>query len=225
MKRIGFLNLFVFFFFSIAALAVFSGGAVGASMEGKKIFLLSGCGDCHNVKGPPLSETLKTFAARKGPELWYAGSKFKEGFVERWLMDPRPIRTMKYNSLREKNPGNHPRLGPGEAAKVARYLMTLKSPDVRPSGIRPSINVLGRIVFIKKFACYGCHSVIVNGHAVGGISGPDLIGVPDRLNPDWIYAFLSDPRAFRPVSRMPVYKGLLSERDLRALSAYVAGLK
>ncbi|GMR04442.1 MAG: hypothetical protein BMS9Abin23_0340 [Thermodesulfobacteriota bacterium] len=211
--------------FLLAGFFSFPGLAGASPVAGKKIFFARGCAGCHNVKGLPAGETIKTFSRRKGPELWYSGSKFRDGFIERWLKDPRPLRPLKYNSLKEKNRAGHVRLSAGEAREVAGYLMSLKSTGVKAAGIRPGVDVNGRIVFIKKFACYSCHRVRVRGKAVGGVSGPDLIGVDERLNPDWIFAFLADPRAFRPVSRMPVYKGLMSEKDLRALSSYVAGLR
>jgi len=109
---------------------------------------------------------------------------------------------------------------------VAMWLMTLKADElVRPAGILPAVNVRGRIVFIKKFACYGCHQVSVRGTLAGGLSGPSFAGVSKRLNPDWIYAFLTNPRAFAPVSRMPVYAGLAKKTEMKALASYVAGLK
>jgi len=85
--------------------------------------------------------------------------------------------------------------------------------------------VRGRIVFIKKFACYGCHLVKVRGTLAGGLSGPSFEGTRHRLNPDWIYAFLTNQRAFEPVGRMPVFSGLATDAQMRALAAYVAGLE
>jgi len=146
--------------------------------------------------------------------------------LPRWLADPQPIRPLAYNSLTKKNETGHPRLGKSEAEAVASWLMTLRANDlVRPVGVRPAVNVRGRIVFIKKFACYGCHLVKVRGTLAGGLSGPSFEGVKNRLNPEWIYAFLTNQRAFAPVSRMPVYKGLASASEMKALASYTAGLE
>ncbi len=196
------------------------------SKRGGEIFRSRGCGACHSLKRRGTALTRRAFLAEKGPALWYAGSKFREGWLGKWLASPRPIRPLAYNSLKKKNTGRHPRLAPGEAAAVASYLMGLKAPDlVRPVGIRPGVNVRGRVVFIKRFACYGCHLVKVRRTIAGGLSGPSLVGARERLNPEWIYAFLTNQRAFEPVGRMPVYAGLTSDSKMKALAAYVAGLE
>jgi len=207
-----------FFFFFPAAF-----GQVG---PGEQTFKAKGCGYCHRVARPGGVITRSAFLAQKGPALWYAGTKFKDGFLASWLVAPKPIRPLAYNSLTEKNRGNHPRLTPFEAKTVASWLMTLKSENpVTPAGIRPGVNVRGRIVFIKKFACYGCHLVKVRGSLAGGLSGPSFEGTRERLNAEWIYAFLTNQRAFAPVSRMPVYEGLATDAEIKALAAYVAGLE
>ena len=48
------------------------------------------------------------------------------------------------------------------------------------------------------------------------------VGAGDRLNPDWIYAYLLKPDVFKPVKMMPVFVGLLSEKDMQNVSAFVA---
>ncbi|MFQ5735365.1 MAG: c-type cytochrome [Thermodesulfobacteriota bacterium] len=191
---------------------------------GKKVFEARRCGSCHQTEGPAREKTIADQLAKKGPELWYVGNKLKRGFLASWLADPRPIRPLKYNSLTERNPGDHPRLSVQEAASVTDYLMTLTSRDVRPSGVRARVNPRGRVIFIKKLACYGCHSVRVRGKIAGGLSGPTFVGASSRLNPDWVYAFLVNPKVFKPVKDMPVYAGILKSSEMKALAAYVCAL-
>lgn len=61
-------------------------------------------------------------------------------------------------------------------------------------------------------------------HAMGRYRiGPDLHFVGDRHDdPDWYVAFLTDPTRENPHSMMPAYSHL-SQDDLRALGAYLAG--
>ncbi|MFQ5427466.1 MAG: c-type cytochrome [Thermodesulfobacteriota bacterium] len=193
---------------------------------GARAFVSRECAACHRVARPEAALTRSAFLAQKGPDLWYAGSKFKEGFLASWLAEPAPIRPLEYNSLTEKNRAEHPRLKAAEARAVASYLMGLKATDlVAPVGIRPGANVRGRVVFSKKFSCYGCHLVGVRDGSVGGLSGPSLEHTRDRLNPDWIYALLTNQRAFLPVSRMPLYDGLASDSDMKAMASYVAAFE
>jgi len=62
------------------------------------------------------------------------------------------------------------------------------------------------------------------GKMVGGFTGPTFAGASERLNPDWVYAYLRDPKAFKPVKMMPVYSGILNEAELKALASYVSSL-
>jgi len=172
--------------------------------EGKKLFEAKKCATCHQVEGPAREKTIADQLVKKAPELWYAGSKFRDGFLAAWLANPRPIRPLKYYSLTEPNASDHPVLS---AAK--------------PSGVRARVNPRGRIIFIKKQACYGCHTVLNRGKVVGGLSGPTLIGASARLNPDWVYAFLSNPKVFKPVKDMPNYVGILTNAEFKALAGYV----
>lgn len=197
---------------------------IAGAPEGEKIFIEKKCASCHQTEGPAREKTLADQLRKKAPELWYAGSKFRPGFLEGWLANPEPIRPMKYYSLTEKNPGDHPRLNPGEAKEVASYLMGLTSGAVKNTGIVPRPQSLGRRTFIKEFACYGCHQVFSRGNLVGGLTGPRLAGASERLNPDWIYAFLKTPDVFKPVKDMPDYKGYIDEREMKALAAYISSL-
>lgn len=216
---------FLFILFMVFSFS-FAPPARASESAGSKIFTAKGCGACHNVIRPEKALSRSDVLAKKGPDLWYAGSKFKEGFLASWLADPQPIRPLSYNSLTEKNSGGHPRLEAVKAESVASYLMSLRAETlVSPVGIRPGVNVRGRIVFIKKFACYGCHLVNVRGSTAGGLSGPSLVGTRERLNPQWLYALLTNQDAFTPVSRMPIYEGLATEAEMKALAAYTAGLK
>lgn len=207
-----------------AALFVATDAQAGVP-EGKRAFEAGKCASCHQVSGPAAEKTIKDQLAKKGPELWYAGSKFKAGFLERWLADPEPIRPLAYNSITERNRGGHPRLSGQEASDVAAYLMSLKSADVKPLGIRALDNPRGRIAFVRRYSCYGCHQVRTRGKTVGGYSGPSLADASERLNPDWIYAYLSRPAVFKPVKRMPVYSGIINDEEMKGLAAYVGSLR
>ena len=62
----------------------------------------------------------------------------------------------------------------------------------------------------------------MNGKATGGKSGPSLAGASKRLNPDWIYAYLANIKAFKPVRDMPDFASVLNKKDQMSLAAYVA---
>ncbi|OGQ54760.1 MAG: hypothetical protein A3J24_03985 [Deltaproteobacteria bacterium RIFCSPLOWO2_02_FULL_53_8] len=207
--------------FSIVCTAYAAAGVA----EGKRIFDGKKCGSCHQSTGPAKEKTIKDQFAKKGPELWYAGSKFKPGFIEAWLKSPKSIRPLQYNSITKKNAADHAKLSGSEATDVAAYLMSLTSADVKPSGIKAGDNPKGKRVFITKMGCYGCHQLSSKGSVVGGLSGPTFVGVSSRLNVDWVYAYLVNPQVFKPVRDMPNYVGLIDKQDMADLASYVAGLE
>ena len=194
--------------------------------KGKATFKAKKCGGaCHQTAGPANEKTFADQLKKKGPELWYAGSKFKKDFVSKWLQDPKPIRPMAYNSMTVKNKANHPKLSAGDAANVTDYLMTLTSKDVEVGAVKAKKNIQGKLMFQKKQACQACHLFKKRKKIVGGLVAPSLVGAKERLQPDWVYAYLLKPKVFKPVKRMPVYNGIISEPDMKNLAQYVGTLK
>ncbi len=176
----------------------------------------------------------------KGPTLWYAGNKFRPGFLAKWLAKPEPFRGVIYGTMkRGKFP--HPVLPEKEAAKVAAYLESLKDPEM-PVGVVPGWKKIprkvlrrARILLQKKQPCYSCHMVAIRKTVyrakieVGGHSAPHFKEAGRRLNADFIVAFLKKPERYNPNGRMPVYGEeaftKLSEKDFIALAAYIASFK
>ncbi len=218
-------NKKIFSFFAVFFLCfLFTGANDLYARDGAALFTQNKCNACHQVEGPATDKTIEDLLRRNGPELWYAGSKFRPGFLGKWLADPQPIRPMEYYSLTEPNKNDHPRLPSEEAKAVAAYLMTLTSGDVGGAGIVARKNIKGKKVFAKEFSCYGCHQMRSRGHIMGGLSGPSLAGARERLNPEWVYAYMVRPKVFKPVKDMPVYSGLVNDKKMRNLSEYVSNL-
>jgi cytochrome c2 len=75
-------------------LALVPGGARADAAAGGETFKGNGCTDCHYTDGPAKEKTIDDQLAKKGPELWYAGSKFQQEWLQAWLAKPEPIRPM-----------------------------------------------------------------------------------------------------------------------------------
>ncbi len=209
-----------------SALALMSLPAAGDPADGQKLFQAQDCGACHYTEGPAREKTIADQLAKKGPELWYAGSKFQKAWLEQWLQDPQPIRPLAYNTLTEPNTADHPKLAAADAATMTEFLMSLTSDAVKAGAVKPKKNPKGRLIFTKKMPCSGCHQFPAKkGKYGGGKSGPSLVGAGKRLNPDWIYAYLKDTKVFKPVRMMPVFSGLLRDKDIKNVAAYVASFK
>jgi len=200
--------------------------AAPAWAGGDAVFKDKNCINCHYTTGPAQEKSIADQLAKKGPELWYAGSKFQKDWLVAWLQDPKPIRYMKYNSLTEKNTKDHPRLSAGDAAAVTDFLMGLTSDAVKAGVIKAKYNPKGKLIFIKKMPCAGCHKYPdKRGNIYGGLSGPSLVGATNRLNPDWIYAYMTNINTFKPFRDMPDVASYISGASMKKLAAYVASFK
>ncbi len=215
-------------------------GAETLIEQGKALFEKNGCASCHARTGPEARIPVPERNRIKGPALWYAGSKFKPGFLAGWIENPQPFRGVVFGTMkRGKYP--HPALPGEEANKVAAYLESLTDPEM-PTGMVPAWKKIprrvlrrARILFQKKQPCYSCHMVSIRKTVyrtrieVGGYSAPHFRAAGRRLNPDFIVAFLRKPHRYNPNGRMPVYGDKaftrLGAEDFVALAAYIASFK
>ncbi len=207
---------------TVCFLAVHATLVMADPAAGKAVFDKAGCSDCHYTEGPAREKTIEDQLAKKGPELWYAGSKFQRPWLETWLSDPKNIRLLKFNTLDDENPGGHAALSAADATPVADFLMSLTSAEVESGVIKPKSHPKGKLLFKKKMPCSGCHQYVDRKKVLGGLSGPSLVGAGERLNPDWILAYLKNPTVFKPVRAMPVFAGIMSPKDMEFVSSYVA---
>ena len=213
-------------FLGLYLLVIVTGTAWADAEAGKELFETNDCHLCHQTQGPATEKTIDDQLAKQGPELWYAGSKFQRPWLEAWLQDPQPIRPMKFNSVMEPNPGGHLALSAGQAGPVTDYLMNLTSGVVEAGAVKvKKKNLKGRLIFIKKMPCSGWHQFPTKKKFSGGMSGPSLVGAGGRLNPDWVLAYLRQPKVFKPVKMMPVFVGVLSDKDMKNVAAHVATFK
>jgi mono/diheme cytochrome c family protein len=79
---------------------------------------------------------------------------------------------------------------------------------------------LGKAVF-RSSGCARCHSI----DGQGGRMGPELTYVGRERSAQWIKDHVRNPQAHNPESRMPSYEGRMSDQNLQALGAFLAGLK
>ena len=109
---------------------------------------------------------------------------------------------------------------------MAVFRMSAMAEPVEAGVIKPKKNLKGRLIFIKRMPCSGCHqSPGRKGKITGGVSGPSLVGAGKRLNPDWIYAYLKTPSVFKPVKAMPIFAGILKDKDMKNVATHVANMK
>ena len=166
------------------------------------------CSACHRLS--------KVEKEKKGPDLFYAGNKYQDAWLEEYLQNPVTLRkTGTINNpdfLKEdlKNPQQHPILNKNDALNITQELMLMTLPGLSEEKINPLTKGLiakTKYEFERTFSCISCHqSLNLAGKPRGGISGPSLVNAGNRLKENWVANWLKNPKIFSNKSRMPVYK-------------------
>lgn len=218
--------------FFLSAMLLAAGPALGA--DGKAI-LQQQCAGCHDLTGPAPT-TLQGIWSRKGPDLFYAGNKYRRSWLEAWLQNPTRIRPagMYYgNHIKTAADGHdtvdastlsaHPKLSAADAKAVADALMTYKAKSslIKKGEYKPGTisMTFGDLMFDKFKGCIACHRTDPD---YGGLSGPEIYTAAKRLQDDYMISYMRNPQAWDPRIFMPARP--LSEEDLQKFVRYFHAL-
>jgi mono/diheme cytochrome c family protein len=82
----------------------------------------------------------------------------------------------------------------------------------------------GKILFERNFGCISCHRALnLVGKTRGGVSGASLVNSDLRLNPDWVFNWLKNPKKFFSKSGMPLYD--LKEETAVLVTKYILSIR
>ena len=192
------------------------------------------CVSCHELKGPA-AQTLTELWKRQGPDLFYAGSKYKAEWLTSWLQNPMRLRPAGYHYVNNIKPGKkwdvpdkaklkpHMKLNKDDAEAVTSALMVLKASDelIKKGDFKGgSISTsFGEMVFDKFNGCMSCHAIEPN---FGGSSGPEVHTAGKRLQADYMVSFIRDPQAWNPKTAMP--NKHTAEPNIQKLVQYINAL-
>ncbi|MEI9936336.1 MAG: cytochrome c [Pseudomonadota bacterium] len=197
--------------------------------------LTKNCFSCHEQistgKFPVSAAALARFrphvaSAREAPSLVALGARLQERWVVEYLLAPR--------DLRPKLTPSMPRLpiDPEEAAAIAAYLLASSTPPA-PLSTAPGSARRGRELMDQK-GCTSCHAFTGvppftlteepragTDAARAAALAPDLRFTRDRFRSDRLTAWLLDPQAIKPDTRMPNFD--LSRDEAADIAAYLLG--
>jgi len=173
------------------------------------------CASCHDLTGPAPT-TLEKIWQRKAPDLFYAGDKYEQAWVEAWLQNPKRIRPAGMFYMDHIKPGekrdmvddstltDHIKLSKADASAVAEALAA-KQPmnsliDAEKHDPAVSPGPLGEMMFDKFFGCMACHQI---EPGYGGLSGPEVYTAGSRLKPEYMLSYIRNPQAWDPKIWMP----------------------
>lgn len=130
------------------------------------------------------------------PTLTGVGAKLQTAAIDRTVRGQGAVRP--YMAVRMPNFG---------AAHAATFARLFTEADYRPPAedvTHFGRNTTGReIIGLEGLACIACHNL--KGRKSLGVPAIDLAHTPKRLRRDWFHAYLIDPGALRPGTRMPSF--------------------
>jgi len=172
--------------------------------RGRELLASSGCYACHAVRG---QNQFRSDA----PPLASIPAKTGGGALRRWLKNPREA------DPNARMPNFH--LAADEIEQLGAYLFGQNVPAdlaarIDAASAEPAGNPANGKKLFSESRCISCHTVEGKGNG----SAPELSHVASKVTRGWLLAFLRDPHAFNPRTRMPRYG--LDEIQTRDLVAY-----
>lgn len=197
--------------------------------RGRQLLTQYNCAGCHRLLDIERPAML-------GPDLTDIGSKVSPEWIYKWLKEPRTLSddagNMVVNGyvMQPRMPQFH--LDEKELTSLTAFLSSLHAAPALPYKFNPQVvaslenspDVVdqGEARFRQMF-CTTCHPVAVTRAGetklIGGDIGPELTKVGNKVNPDWLVAWLRNPQAYLPKSQMPRYEW--SEQDLYLVTRYI----
>jgi cytochrome c1 len=180
--------------------------------QGRTLLAREGCLHCHTVKLPD-GRTLK--ATDDPPSLSHIADKTTREWIFAWLKDPQAYAstaTMPNFKLTDDDTRDISAFLIANSTPLAGDTATLSAKASSDPAAGPSL-------YGESF-CASCHAVQnAAGNMVGGDVGPELTKVGNKVKPEWLQAWLRNPRAYDPETGMPHYR--FNDSQVATLSGFL----
>lgn len=182
--------------------------------QGRALLARQGCLHCHTVKLPDGS-TLK--ATDDPPSLSHIADKTSREWIFAWLKDPQ--------AYASTSTMPNFKLSDDDARDISAFLIANSSPlpgdTVNVPAKASADPAAGASLYGESF-CASCHAVQnAAGNIVGGDVGPELTRVGTKVKPEWLQAWLRNPRAYNPATGMPHYR--FNDGQVAMLAGFLQG--
>jgi mono/diheme cytochrome c family protein len=182
--------------------------------EGRELLARYGCVRCHTIRLPDGSMMAAT---DDPPPLTHIADKTTREWVYAWLKDPA--------SYASSATMPNFQLSDADARDISAFLMATSTPQpgdtlAVPASSKAPDPAAGASLYGESF-CASCHATQnAAGNLVGGNIGPELTRIGSKVKPEWLQAWLKDPRNYDAHTQMPHYRW--TDQELTALAGYVA---
>ena len=183
--------------------------------QGRHVLARYGCVRCHSAKLP---DGTAMIASDHPPPLVHIADKTTREWLFSWLKDPQAYAA-------STTMPNY-KLSDADASDISAYLIGSSTPqagDTSTAVVKPASDAdaaAGPTLYGESF-CASCHAVQnAAGNLVGGNLGPELTRIGNKAKPEWMLAWLENPRVYDPTTPMPHYR--FTPQQAAILSDYLA---
>lgn len=180
--------------------------------QGRHLLSRYGCVHCHTVKLPD-GKILKP--TDDPPSLDHIADKTTREWIYAWLKDPQA-----YASTTTMP---NFKLSDDDARDVSAFLIANSAPlpgDTTTLSAKASTDPAAGATLYGESFCASCHAVQnAAGNLVGGDVGPELTRVGNKVKPEWLQAWLRNPRSYDAETAMPHYR--FSDPQVATLSGFL----
>jgi cytochrome c1 len=180
--------------------------------QGRNLLAREGCVHCHTVKLPDGS-TMK--ATDDPPSLSHIADKTTREWIFAWLKDPQ--------AYASTSTMPNFKLSDDDARDVSAFLIANSAPvagDTLSVSAKPSSDPAAGASLYGESFCASCHAVQnAAGNVVGGDVGPELTRVGSKVKPEWLQAWIRNPRTYDPPTAMPHYR--FNDSQVATLSGFL----
>jgi len=167
--------------------------------QGRNMLSRYGCVHCHTVK---LADGSVMKTSDDPPPLSHIADKTTREWIYAWLKDPQAY------AATATMPNF--KLSDDDARDMSAFLMANSTPvpgDTVTLSAKPSSDPAAGTSLYGESFCASCHAVQnAAGNVVGGDVGPELTRVGNKVKPEWLQAWLRNPRTYDLETAMPHYR-------------------
>jgi mono/diheme cytochrome c family protein len=183
---------------------------------GRTMLMRYGCVHCHAITRP---DGTKVAATDYPPSLAHIADKTTRSWIYSWLKDPQAYAA-------SATMPNY-KLSDTDASDISAYLVSASTPrsgDTAVPGVQSVAKAdpsAGPSLYGESF-CASCHAVQnAAGILVGGDLGPELTRIGNKVKPEWLAAWLANPRTYDATTPMPHYR--FTPQQVATLAAFLQG--
>jgi mono/diheme cytochrome c family protein len=180
--------------------------------QGRHLLSRYGCVHCHTVK---LLNGSTMKATDDPPSLSHIADKTTREWIYAWLKDPQAYAataTMPNFKLIDD-----------DARDMSAFLIANSTPqpgDTATLAAKVSSDPAAGASLYGESFCASCHAVQnAAGNLVGGDVGPELTRVGNKVKPEWLQAWLRNPRNYDEETAMPHYR--FNDSQVATLSGFL----